>query len=243
MADSDRLQKVLHFTFRNPALLEEALLHTSFVNENPDYPTPCNERLEFLGDAFLGYVVARRLHALSPSLSEGQMTQVRAALVRMDTLARVARSFNLGDFLVLGKGEEKSDGRQRTSNLGRVVESIIGAAVLDGGSVRASRLVERLLRHEWQRLLQKGLPPDHKSAFQSLVQGQGLPPPRYRVVEVTGPAHTRRFTVEVRVGEQVYGKGEGTRKKDAEAAAASQAITEFRRKSRAREKHQEASSQ
>jgi ribonuclease-3 len=230
MADSDRLQKVIHFSFRNPALLEEALTHTSFVNENPEQTVPSNERLEFLGDAFLGFVVARRLHALSPHLSEGQMTQVRAALVRMDTLARVARSLNLGDYLILGKGEERSGGRQRTSNLGRVVEAIIGAAVLDGGSVRASRLVERLLRREWRKLLHKGLPPDYKSALQSLVQGQGLPPPRYRVVEVTGPAHTRRFTVEVRVGEQVLGRGEGMRKKDAEAAAASQAIAEFRRK-------------
>lgn len=233
MADSDYLQKVLRFTFRNPSLLEEALTHTSFVNENPEHPILPNERLEFLGDAFLGFVVARRLHALSPNLSEGQMTQVRAALVRMDTLARIARSLKLGDYLVLGKGEEKSGGRQRTSNLGRVVEAIVGAAVLDGGSVRASQLVERLLRHEWRRLLHKGLPPDHKSAFQSLVQGHGLPPPRYRVVEVTGPAHTRRFVVEVRVGEQVYGKGEGLRKKDAEAAAASEAMAEFRRQSKA----------
>jgi ribonuclease-3 len=236
MADSDRLQKVLHFTFRNPALLEEALLHTSFVNENPEHPIPCNERLEFLGDAFLGFVVARRLHALSPNLSEGQMTQVRAALVCMDALARVSRSVNLGDYLVLGKGEEKSGGRERESNLGRVVEAIIGAAVLDGGSVRASQLVERLLRREWRGLLQKGLPPDHKSAFQSQVQSQGLPPPRYRVVQVTGPAHKRCFTVEVRVGEQVYGKGEGMRKKDAEAVAASQAIAKFRRKSKGRQR-------
>jgi ribonuclease-3 len=233
MADLARLQKMLHFTFRNPVLLEEALTHTSFVNENPEHTVPCNERLEFLGDAFLGFVVARRLHALSPNLSEGQMTQVRAALVRMDTLTRVSRSLKLGDYLVLGKGEEKSGGRQRSSNLGRVVEAIIGAAALDGGTVRASRLVERLLRSEWRRLLHKGLPPDHKSAFQSLVQGQGLPPPRYRVVEVTGPAHTRRFTVEVRVAEQVYGRGEGMRKKDAEAAAASEATAEFRRKSNA----------
>lgn len=233
MADLGRLQKMLHFTFRNPALLEEALTHTSFVNENSEQPLLSNERLEFLGDAFLGFVVARRLHALSPNLSEGQMTQVRAALVRMDTLARLSRSLNLGTYLVLGKGEEKSGGRERSSNLGRVVEAIIGAAVLDGGTARADRLVERLLRREWERLLHKGLPPDHKSAFQSLVQSQGLPPPRYRVVEVTGPAHGRRFTVEVRVGDQVYAKGEGMRKKDAETAAASQATTEFRRQSKA----------
>lgn len=234
MAELERLQKVLNFTFRNPALLEEALLHTSFVNENPDHPIPCNERLEFLGDAFLGFVVARKLHTLSADLSEGDMTQVRAALVRMTTLAKVARSLHLGDYLILGKGEEKSEGRERASNLGRAVEAVIGAAVLDGGVARASRLVERLLRREWQKLLHKGLPPDYKSQFQSLVQGQGLPPPRYRVVESAGPAHSRRFTVEVRVGEQVYGQGEGKRKKDAEAAAACQAMASFQRETRSR---------
>jgi ribonuclease-3 len=232
MSDLDRVQKIIHFTFRNQTLLEEALLHTSYVNENTGYPIPHNERLEFLGDAFLGFVVARRLHALTPSLSEGQMTQVRAALVCMDTLARIAQSLGLGEFLILGKGEEKSGGRQRESNLGRVVEAIIGAAVIDGGVTRATGMVDRLLRREWRKLLHKGLPPDYKSQFQAQAQGQGSPPPRYRVVEVTGPAHHRRYTVEVRVGDQVYGKGEGMRKKDAEAAAARQGISKLRRKSR-----------
>jgi ribonuclease-3 len=232
MSDFDRIQRVLRFTFRNQALLEEALLHTSYVNENTGHPVPHNERLEFLGDAFLGFVVARRLHALTPSLSEGQMTQVRAALVRMDTLARIAQHLELGEYLILGKGEEKSGGRQRESNLGRVVEAIIGAAVMDGGVTRASGLVEHLLRREWRKLLHKGLPPDYKSQFQAQVQGQGSPPPRYRVVGVTGPAHHRRFIVEVRVGDQVFGKGEGMRKKDAEADAARQGISKLRRKSR-----------
>lgn len=237
MVDQERLERVLHFTFRNPALLEEALLHTSFVNENAGYPVPCNERLEFLGDAFLGFVVARKLHTLSADLSEGDMTQVRAALVRMTTLAKVARALPLGDYLILGKGEEKSGGRERASNLGRALEAIIGAAVLDGGVTRATPLVERLLRREWQKLLHKGIPPDYKSQFQSLVQGQGqgLPPPRYRVVEASGPAHSRVFRVEVRVGEQVYGEGEGNRKKDAEAAAARQAIVRFKRKARSQQ--------
>jgi ribonuclease-3 len=160
------------------------------------------------------------------------MTQVRAALVCMDTLARVAQSLGLGEYLILGKGEEKSGGRQRESNMGRVVEAIIGAAVMDGGVTRASGLVERLLRREWRKLLHKGLPPDYKSQFQARAQGQGSPPPRYRVVEVTGPAHHRRFTVEVWVGDKVFGKGEGMRKKDAEADAARQGISKLRRKSK-----------
>jgi ribonuclease-3 len=127
MPDISALQKTLGVTFKEPALLRQALVHSSFINENFDYVSGHNERLELLGDAVLGFIVAEELYRSSPVLSEGEMTRLRAALVRRDTLARVARSVSLGDFLYLGKGEEAGGGRDKSTNLAGALEAVIAA--------------------------------------------------------------------------------------------------------------------
>lgn len=224
MPEISELEKVLGMTFANPSLLEQALVHTSFVNENVGFALPSNERLEFLGDAFLNYVVAETLYAIAPPLSEGTMTRLRSALVRRDTLAAIAHSLDLGSYLRLGWGEEKSGGRRRPSIVGSALEAIIGAALLDQGIAPAKELVYRLLRRHWEGLLSAGLPPDYKSRLQEVVQSQRHPPPRYKAVGARGAPHARSFVVEVWLGDKLLGRGEGRRKKDAEMEAARSAL-------------------
>lgn len=218
------LERVLGVHFAIPSFLTEAMVHRSFLHENTGFPLPSNERLEYLGDALLGLVVAQRLYALRPDLSEGVMTQLRSALVRRETLAQVAQDLKLGQFLLLGKGEAKSGGRRRQSTLACVLEAVIGAVLLDRGYTLASEFVSRLLQKEWDELLKNGLPPDYKSQFQEQVQSRGFPVPKYRVVESQGPPHSRSFIVEVWVGDKAWGRGQGRRKKDAEADAARNAM-------------------
>lgn len=218
------LEKALGIKFANPSLLEQALIHSSFISENAGLPSACNERLEFLGDAFLGYVVAESLHAVTPPLSEGTMTRLRSALVRGEALASIAQALDLGRHLVLGRGEERSGGRKRPTTLSCTLEAIVGAYLVDQGIGPAREFVHRLLGRQWEALLNAGLPPDYKSRLQEVVQRRGKPPPRYKVLEAQGPAHSRRFVVEVWAGDKALGRGEGRRKKDAEQEAARKAL-------------------
>ncbi len=139
--DSGQLQLSLGIAFRDRALLEQALLHRSYLNEATDEEMESNERLEFLGDAVLGLVISDKLCHAYPTLSEGQLSQIRALLVRWDTLAAAAQRIDLGDYLILGRGEELSGGRDRPSNLAGALEALIGAAFLDGGLPQARRLI------------------------------------------------------------------------------------------------------
>jgi ribonuclease-3 len=149
MPDTAALEKRLGIEFTEPALLSLALVHSSYVNENPAAAAGHNERLEFLGDAVLDFVVAERLYRDFPDLSEGQMTRLRSALVRRETLARIARSIGLGEYLVMGKGEEASGGRDKSANLAGALEAVIAAVYLDRGVTVARRVIVRLLEAEW----------------------------------------------------------------------------------------------
>ncbi len=224
MADLAALQEVLGVSFKDPSLLEEALLHRSYVNENPGAAQASNERLEFLGDAVLGLVVAERLYQGFPGFAEGKMTKLRAALVCQDALARVARSIRLGDYLYLGRGEEASGGRRKTANLARALEALIGAVYLDQGSAAASDFILRLFDKELERVGSPGVVVDYKTQLQELIQAKGQPAPSYQVIEATGPDHDRRFTVEVSAGGAVLGRGSGRSKKVAETEAARSAL-------------------
>jgi ribonuclease-3 len=218
------LQKKLGVNFKRPALLEQALVHSSCVNENPSlYPVP-NERLEFLGDAVLGFIVAARLYRKFADMPEGEMTRLRAALVRRDTLARIARDIGLGDFLYLGKGEEYSGGRDKTPNLAGALEAVIAAVYLDRGLAVTARMVVRLLGEEWPKVINRDTSIDYKSRLQELVQSRYQLMPVYRLEAETGPAHDKSFTVEVSVNRQVMGRGTGRSKKLAETAAARAAL-------------------
>jgi len=213
-------QQTLGVSFGNPSLLKEALVHGSYANEYPNSALVTNERLEFLGDAILGAVVAARLYTEFGHLNEGEMTKLRALLVRGDTLASVARDIGLSEFLLLGKGEEATGGRTKTANLAGALEAVVGAVFLDQGYDAARDFVLRLLRPELERAVTHGTASNYKSELQELLQAREQQAPTYHVVEATGPSHDRWFTVEVRMGDSVLGKGSGKSKKAAETDAA-----------------------
>ncbi|GBD12702.1 Ribonuclease 3 [bacterium HR24] len=229
--DWQRLARQLGLEPRDPGLLQQALVHRSYLNEVRDRGLRDNERLEFLGDAVLNLVVAEYLYDRFPESTEGELSQMRAHLVRWDTLAAVAERVGLGRFLVLGKGEDLSGGRRRPSNLAGALEAVIGAAYLDGGLEGARELVLRLLGPELERLATGQPLSDSKSELQRVVQARWHQIPRYRVVEAEGPDHAKTFTVEVVLGEQVLGRGQGRSKKQAELEAARQALQTLSRAS------------
>ena len=228
MVDLAALQKILGVSFNDPSLLEQALVHSSYINENPGFAPISNERLEFLGDAVLGMVVAEKLYQDFPQFTEGEMTTLRAALVRRDTLARMARAISLGDYLYLGRGEEASGGRHKPANLAAALEAVMAAVFLDQGLATARGFILGLLNKELQQVVSQGGGVDYKSQLQELIQArQQQPPPTYRLVEAVGPDHDKRFTVEVRVGETVLGRGAGKSKKLAEIEAARSALEQL----------------
>jgi ribonuclease III len=224
MPDIADLQKVLGVNFNNIALLQQALVHSSYINENPAYVPGHNERLELLGDAVLGLIVAGELYRFSPDLTEGEMTRLRAALVRRDTLARVARSIGLGDFLYVGKGEEAGGGRSKATNLAGALEAVIAAVYLDQGIAAAGDTVARLFAEEWPKLAGPGAGADYKSRLQELAQSRFQQTPAYHLTAEVGPDHDKRFTIEVSVNDEVLGSGSGRSKKLAETEAARAAL-------------------
>jgi ribonuclease-3 len=224
MSDIASLQKLLRVRFKNPALLEQALVHSSYLNEYPGEALVSNERLEFLGDAVLGLIVAEKLYQDYPDQTEGEMTRFRAVLVRRDTLADVAGGMKLGDYLYLGKGEEASNGRRKPANLSGALEAVIAAVYLDRGITIARELVLRLLAGELGQVMGTRGSTDYKSQLQELVQSKYRSSPTYRTVQSTGPDHDKLFAVEVLFGDKVLGKGVGKSKKLAEADAARDAL-------------------
>ena len=224
MADLDALQRTLGVSFDDPSLLEQALIHSSYINENPGIALNSNERLEFLGDAILSLIVAEKLYYVLPYSTEGEMTRLRAALVRRDTLARMARAVRLGDYLYLGKGEETSGGRHKPANLAGALEAVIAAIFIDQGLTIAKDFILRLFDNELQKVVSQGAEIDYKAQLQELIQARQQLTPTYQVIEAVGPDHDKKFTVEVRVGDTVLGKGAGKSKKMAETEAARSAL-------------------
>ena len=224
MAKRHALEKPLGVKFKDPALLDQALVHSSYVNENPERAPGSNERLEFLGDAVLGLVVADELFAAYPDQDEGKLTELRTHLVRRDTLARAARELKLGEAVLLGRGEEASGGRTRPTNLAHAYEAVVGAIFLDGGLTTARRFVSRSLGAEFKSIADRAFPQDPKSQLQELSQSLYQSTPAYRLLESEGPDHARRFTIEVVVEGKALGKGKGRSKQEAEKEAARKAL-------------------
>ena len=218
------LERALGVRFKERALLRQAVTHRSFLNEQPDRGLVSYDRLEYLGDAFLGWVVASELYARYPHYDEGDLTRARASLVRGTTLAEIANSLDLGAYLVLGLGEEAGGGRARPRNLAAALEAVLGAVLVDRGEKRARALVLRWLNDRIGRIGPQGAARDSKSTLQERLQREGLPLPVYQVIAETGPAHARSFTVQALVGEQVVGEGAGRSKSEAEQQAAEAAI-------------------
>ena len=227
MTDLVVLQDTLDVSFTDLSLLEQALVHSSWLNENPGFCLVCNERLEFLGDAILGFIIAEKLYQDFPELTEGEMTKLRSVLVRRDTLANVSTTIKLGDYLCMGKGEEVSGGRYKPANLAGALEAVIGAVFLDRGLAIARGVVLKLLDEELQKVISQGTVVDYKSQLQELIQSRYQVAPVYHLVEAIGPDHDKTFTVDAIVGEIILGRGSGKSKKMAETEAARLALEQL----------------
>lgn len=226
--DVAAFETAIGVAFRDRDLLLAALTHPSFANEHPEDPAPTNERLEFLGDAILGAIVAEELYSRFPQVQEGRLTEWRSALVCGPTLSRVAVDvLDLGPWLRLGRGEDQTGGREREGNLERAYEAIVGAIYLDQGLAAASEFVHRTLGDELEALARDPGVLNPKGALQQTAQ-EHLGRPEYRLVEQEGPEHDRQFTVEVYVRGQALGRGRAGTKQEAEKEAARQALPKVR---------------
>ncbi|HEY3308669.1 MAG TPA: ribonuclease III [Desulfuromonadaceae bacterium] len=220
--DLECLEQLLEYHFIQKDLAFRALTHPSFKHEqagDEDY-----QRLEFLGDAVLGMLLAEMLFTSFPDASEGVLSRLRAQLAGQDNLAAIARASGLGRFIRLGRGEEQTTGRDKDSILADVLESLIAAVYLDGGLESARTMVQ----HFFKLALNAAGPNiklnDAKSELQELISAKRLPPPMYRLIEESGPPHSRWYRFQVCVADKVVGEGEGRTKKAAQQAAATQAL-------------------
>ena len=228
MVDWNDCQRYLGISFHQESLLEQAFAHLSYLNENPGFARPSNERLEFLGDAILNFIVAEKLYEEFPKIPEGELTEIRASLVCRDTLSELASSLKLGDWLLLGRGEETNGGRAKVSNLADAMEAMIGALYVDQGLATAREFVLRQLKPKLEKIKAGKTTPNYKALVQELVQGQKKPTPVYRLVEATGPDHSKQFTAEILVEGESLGRGTGKSKKTAESQAARAAWEKLR---------------
>ncbi len=226
--DLQSLQTTLGYQFRDEGLLEHALTHRSRAHEDSSGGVRDNESLEFLGDAVLGLVISDRLFREYPDYDEGEKSKAKARLVSAATLARLGEQLGLGDYLLLGRGEEKTGGRRKPSLIADGFEAVVAAIYLDGGITAADAFIERQFRSALDDVRAGrtviGVVADHKSALQEWLQANGRPLPDYHLAGVQGPDHQKVFTVEVRVGSQAVGTADGRSKKEAEQKAASRAL-------------------
>ena len=220
------LEKKTGYTFKDFSLLEQAMIHSSYTNERHLPKYRCNERLEFLGDAVLELVSSEYLFNESPHTPEGELTKTRASMVCEPSLALCARDISLGDYLLLGKGEEATGGRLRDSVTSDAMEALIGAVYLDGGFTSAKEFIHRFILTD---LEDKKLFYDSKTILQEMVQAQKSGEITYHLVSEQGPDHNKSFEVEVQIKGTGYGRGRGRTKKSAEQQAAYQAILKLRK--------------
>jgi ribonuclease-3 len=225
VADISDFERQANVSFHDKALIQRAFIHRSYVNESGDESDLLdNERLEFLGDAVLTYVVSEDLYRRYPDLNEGPLTSIRSALVRREMLARLAMRLQMGDYLLLGHGEEESGGRQRPATLCAVFEAVVGAIYMDQGITGVHNFVLPMMRDELERVEQDALNKDPKSRLQEYVQSTKGVTPKYRTLESTGPDHAKTFVMRVNVADQMIGVGAGRSKGEATQQAASMAL-------------------
>lgn len=225
MVERSELEEILGYRFKRPELLEQALTHRSYVYErNLDPKNSDNERLEFLGDAVLGLAVSHLLWHRYPHYSEGELSRLRSAVVNESGLAHIARKLNVGPFLLLGKGEENTGGREKPSILADAVEAILGAIYLDGGWEKVLHIVEQhflpLLEASSANDPLAEIDKDYKTKLQEWAQAQYKKTPLYRLDKEEGPDHDKTFYVSVLIDDEVIGRGRGKSKKEAQQRAA-----------------------
>lgn len=209
--------------FKNKALLEQSLIHRSYLNETKE-KLSSNERLEFLGDSIISFVVSGYLYNKFRDYDEGRLTNLRSLLVNTKSLADCARELDLGSKLKLSKGEEESGGRQNQSLLADVFEALVGALFLDSGTEAVKKLIDEVLLPKTQTFIEKNMLKDPKSMLQEYVQSHKKASPKYIVTSEVGPPHAKLFTVGAYIGDLLLGKGEGKSKQEAEEKAATSAL-------------------
>lgn len=218
-------QKIIGYRFRNKDLLEQALTHKSYVNENPLKGLKDNERLEFLGDSVLGIAISQTLFKDCPDLDEGGLTKFKSQLVSGETLSRIAKELSIGEFLLLGKGEENSGGRYHVSNLVCSLEAVIGAIYLDTGLRYAHKFISKTFAPE-VKLVEEGRGErDYKSLLQQIALRKFRAMPDYKIISEEGPEHRKTFVVAVWIANKKYGMGLGSNKKKAEQLAARETLS------------------
>ncbi len=220
----DKLQTTIGIQFNNLDLLKEALTHRSFINENPKWDVPHNERLEFLGDAVLELVVTEHLFHSYPQSPEGELTSIRAALVNYQILARIADTINLHSAILLSRGEAKDTARAKEVILANAFESLLGAIYLDQGYAVAADFITKYVLTHSEEIVDKRLHKDPKSHLQEIIQEKSKVTPRYVVLSEEGPDHNKVFEIGVYFGEQFAAKGKGFSKQEAEIDAAKNAL-------------------
>jgi ribonuclease-3 len=224
MASSDELEKNIGITFSNKDLLTEALTHRSYLNEYPRWPLPHNERLEYLGDAVLELLVSEELFVRFPREPEGQLTVFRAALVNYQILAKVAEKIGLQKFILMSRGEKKDTGKAREVILANAMEALIGAIYLDRGFEAMRPFVHTHVMSNLDEVLKNKSYKDAKSELQEMVQEKLKLTPTYQMIEESGPAHKRIFTMGVYYGPKLIANGNGQSKQEAEIEAAKNAL-------------------
>lgn len=224
MTDFQSLYEELGYTYNDPALLRQALTHSSYVNDNNMKKSESNERLEFLGDAVLGAIVGEILFKKNPEMNEGSLTKLRAKIVCEKSLSDAAVSLNLGRYLYLSKGEITDNGRKKPSILSDAVEAVIGSMYLDGGVKEAENFVRRILEPVFEAALDSSFMEDSKSRLQRLLQKRGTVDIVYKVREESGLPHDKTFVMDVYCDGILLGTGRGKNKKEAEMEAAKNAI-------------------
>lgn len=222
---ADLLQS-LSISFKDPKLLQQAFLHRSYLNE-VKIDMPSNERLEFLGDSILSLIISYYLYALRSTDSEGELTNLRAHIVKTRSLAEAAKKLKLGEYLSLSKGEELSGGRSNPQLLANTYEALLGSIFLDQGLETAQEVINKTLLPLFEKELKMGPPKDAKSSLQEIIQQKLKQSPHYRILQTQGPDHAKQFTIAVYIKGKEMGRGTGTSKQIAEEKAAKRALQEL----------------
>lgn len=226
----DDFQNIIGYRFNNIELLKLALTHSSYGNEHRKERYENNERVEFLGDAALDLIISRYIYDMFPFMPEGELTKLRAGVVCETSLAKVAVKLNIGEFLMLGKGEENTGGRSRESILADAVEAVIGAIYIDGGFDSVEKFVINILADAVEELKTSFRTIDCKTHLQEVIQKTSKSPISYVIIDEKGPDHNKVFVAEVRHGGKVIGMGSGRSKKEAEQSAAADALNKTEEK-------------
>lgn len=222
----DELLKKINLVFKNPKILKQAFYHRSYLNE-VKLNIQSNERLEFLGDSVLSLIITHYLYLSRPNDAEGKLTNLRAFIVKTNSLAKAAKNLGLGKYLRFSKGEEMGGGRDNPQLLANTYEAMLGAIYLDQGIDIVKKIIAQTLLSLFEKELKLGPPKDAKSALQEIVQEKFKQSPRYKILQTSGPDHARQFIVAVYIKDKQYGKGSGSSKQIAEEQAAAEALRQL----------------